>query len=619
MFWTLFIHQVKQAIRHHSWEKQVATNIFLGLLISLIVLNILALGFAMEDILNTFYTDINPVMQFTSFILHYALIDIILRLMMQEVPALGIRPYLLLPIHKGRLVHYLLSKSLWSFFPIIPLLVVFPVAVRILPRYYATVNIVFWVMGIYIFFNFISYIALYLKRKIHFNPGFITVLIVCYFIIIFLQQDGYISVSGISTFLFMLSLGNPLYNFIFLAFFAGAYGINYLYLKRHTYAEEILPKQKIREKTANYAYLKKMGIFGELLALEFRLIFRNRRIRSTVYLSIWMIALAIPFYKYYYPYLEKQPKEANYIQSEVPVAGDREHLVRIRVIPATQPPLGPVCIAGDHPQFGEWKPDLVQLQYNEDSTWTRTFVFDKGTELKFKITGSDWGNEALYEKDIIPDPFSLTVDQDTTLNIHVVAWNKDKVFNTISGAMLIYAGVFFIGMFIITYGQFLYAWEAGYFDFLLIQKIDYHKYLLVKVFLMAATCAVTFLVIAPFLFHSLNAFYSLTVAFLYNLGINLPLMLFLSLYNRTRIDITAGAFSWQGKSGQQMINVLILILAPALISGFLISHFGLITCFWIMGSIGLAGILVLPLTLHFIYIKFTRKKYIMGAAFREPN
>jgi hypothetical protein len=74
----------------------------------------------------------------------------------------------------------------------------------------------------------------------------------------------------------------------------------------------------------------------------------------------------------------------------------------------------------------------------------------------------------------------------------------------------------------------------------------------------------------------------------------------------------------QGKSGQKMINVLILILVPAIISGVLISNFGVTTCFRIIGGLGLTGILLMPFTFNLILKGFVNKKYIMGAAYREP-
>ena len=614
----LFIHQLRQAVRHRSWDKQVATNVFLGFLFTLIFLNILMLGYAIDDILKTFYPEKDPVEQFTSFILYYALVDFVLRLMLQEVPSLSIQPYLILPVKKRTLIHYLLSKTIWSFFPFIPLLVVIPFATKILSGSFPLSSIVLWTFGIYLFFNTISYIALFLKRKIHFNPGIIAILILCFIVIILLEKDGIISLSQLSTALFIIPLQHPQYNLIFILLFSLSYMINFIYLKRHVYAEEIMPKQKIRKVQQNFDYLNKMGAFGELVAMELRLIFRNRRIRSTVFLSLWMVALAWPFYKYYYPNLEKEKKSSDYKQSELLIPGDNQHNVILNVYLDISPPLNQVCVAGNHENFGNWKADLVPLQLMEDSSWTRSFVFDKGTELSFKITGADWGNEALYEEGTVPEPFSFTVDQDTTVNIQVKAWKEDKVYNIISGAMLIYASVFFIGMFIITYGQFLYAWEAGYFDFLLVRKINYGKYLWVKVFLLSATCIGAFLIITPFIIGNSLALKSLAVALFYNLGINLPLMLFLSLYNRSRIDISAGAFSMQGKSGQQVLNVFILILSPAILSAFLINYFGIENCFWILGGLGLTGILLTPFTFNSILKLFIKKKHIMGAAFRNP-
>jgi len=619
MFKELFIHQLRQAIRHRSWDKQLATNIFLGILFTLLLINIITIGYAIDDILLTLFPDKDLVLQFASYILYYIIVDIILRLMIQNVPALTIKPYLTLPIKKKNLIFYLLSKTFWSFFPIIPMLVLIPFSIKILSDVYPIANIILWNVGLFIFFNFISFLALYLKRRIAFNPGILAVLILCFILLILLEKEDLINTSEISKQIFTSSLEKPVFNIIPVLLLISMYSINFYYLKRHAYTEEILPKRIFKKSFSNYQYLGKMGIFGHLLAHELRLISRNKRIRSTVFLSIWMIFLAFPFYKYYSPGLEKRPQFANYIQDETLLPGPDKHIVTFKVITDSQPPLKQVCITGDHIQLGEWEADLVPLQLIEDSIWIRQFIFENGTELKYKITGADWGYEALYEKDKIPDAFNLTVTQDTTINISVLAWNEDKVFSIMSGAMLIYASVFFIGMFIITHGQFMFAWEAGYFDFLMVQKIDYRKFLLVKISVLSVTCLVAFLMIAPFIFTRHLAFLSLLVALLYNLGINIPLMVFLSMYNRTRIDISAGAFSMQGKSGQQMINVLILILAPAIISAVMISNFGTEACFKVLGGLGLAGIVLFPVLFNHILKKFIAKKYIMGAAFRQPG
>ncbi len=615
----IFIHQLRQAVRHRSWDKQLATNIFFGILFTLLLINIIAIGYAIDDILLTLFPDKDPVLQFTSFILYYIIVDFILRLMIQTVPALTIKPYLTLPLKKKDLIHYLLTKTFWSFFPIIPLVVIIPFSIKILMGVYPVVNIVLWNVGLFVLFNFISFLVLYLKRKIAFNPGIIAVLIICFILLILLEKDGLIKITDISKQIFSTSLGEPIYNLIPVLLLYSAYYLNFHHLRKHAYTEEILPKRVFKKRFSNYQYLGKMGIFGHLLAHELRLISRNKRIRSTVFLSLWMILLAWPFYKYYYPELEKYPKFANYIQDEELLPGPYKHIVTFKVITDSQPPLHQVCIAGDHIQLGEWGADLVPLQLHEDSTWSRQFVFDRGTELKFKITGADWGYEALYEKDKIPDAFNVTVTQDTTIIISVLTWNEDKVFSTMSGAMLIYASIFFIGMFIITHGQFMFAWEADYFDFLMVKKIDYRKFLLVKVSVLAVTCLVAFLLIAPFIFTRNLAFLSLLVALLYNLGVNIPLMVFLGLYNRTKIDVSASAFSMQGKSGQQIINVLLLILAPAIISGVLISNFGTETCFKVLGGLGLTGIVLFPVMFNQILKKFVKKKYIMGAAFRQPG
>jgi hypothetical protein len=63
----------------------------------------------------------------------------------------------------------------------------------------------------------------------------------------------------------------------------------------------------------------------------------------------------------------------------------------------------------------------------------------------------------------------------------------------------------------------------------------------------------------------------------------------------------------------------LLILAPAIISGVLISNFGTETCFKVLGGLGLTGIVLFPVMFNQILKKFIKKKYIMGAAFRQPG
>ena len=68
----------------------------------------------------------------------------------------------------------------------------------------------------------------------------------------------------------------------------------------------------------------------------------------------------------------------------------------------------------------------------------------------------------------------------------------------------------------------------------------------------------------------------------------------------------------------RLLLVTILILSPAILSGFLINYFGIENCFRILGGISLTGLLLAPVTFNSILKLFIKKKHIMGAAFRNP-
>jgi hypothetical protein len=62
----------------------------------------------------------------------------------------------------------------------------------------------------------------------------------------------------------------------------------------------------------------------------------------------------------------------------------------------------------------------------KDGSWTKTFHFDEGTILSYKITRGSWDKEALDDNGNIPQNSTLEVKGDETVTIKINKW-KDNI------------------------------------------------------------------------------------------------------------------------------------------------------------------------------------------------
>ncbi|MCB0588486.1 MAG: hypothetical protein KDD06_24555, partial [Phaeodactylibacter sp.] len=127
----LLLHGWKSQVRSPFWQRSLAINILLGLLIAYLMLNFLALGFFLDVILQDAFPGESPFTLFNGFLLYTMLAGLAFRFLMQSFPVLDIQHYLLLPIPKRSLFHYLLIKSVFNVVNVMPLLFIVPFAGKV--------------------------------------------------------------------------------------------------------------------------------------------------------------------------------------------------------------------------------------------------------------------------------------------------------------------------------------------------------------------------------------------------------------------------------------------------------------------------------------------------------
>ncbi len=88
--------------------------------------------------------------------------------------------------------------------------------------------------------------------------------------------------------------------------------------------------------------------------------------------------------------------------------------------------------------------------------------------------------------------------------------------------MYVFVGIFVTGIFLINFGQFIPAWDSGYYKLLMSQNIPYKDYLQSKYLLMASSAFLMFVLSIPYVYFGWKVLLIHFAAMIYNVGYQYP-------------------------------------------------------------------------------------------------
>ncbi len=182
----------------------------------------------------------------------------------------------------------------------------------------------------------------------------------------------------------------------------------------------------------------------------------------------------------------------------------------------------------------------------------------------------------------------------------------------------IFVGMFITGFFIISYGQFLYSWQAAHFDGLMVSKVSFTDFLKAKYLLFTAVSTAAVVLSIPYAYFGWRTVLVHFVMYIWNLGVNIHIVLFFANRNAKRIDLSKGAsFNWEGVGATQWLLSLPLMLGPYII----FAPFKLLNLadvgLAIMTVVGIAGIVTRSFWLEKLVKDFYKRKYTITEGFRN--
>ncbi len=293
----LISHQWKQSSRSKKFAESTGIKIVYWFFVGLMLLYVLAAGFFIDKILEASFPNQDLITVFNSFILYYFTADVFMRFYLQDVPILSISPYLHLPIKKRKMIHFMLSKSLLSLFNYLPLFVFIPFGLKVILPALGAGYAIIWLLGMYGLILTNNFLAIYLKRQLVGNFKVVISFIALIITSAIVDLMGWVDFSELSSLLFTGLGYSSGYLLVVGGLLLTAYLSNYLLLKKNSYLDEIdYGKKKDGFKAINTSFLQRYGNIGSLIAMELKLIFRNKRPKSIFFMSIVLLLYGFLFY-----------------------------------------------------------------------------------------------------------------------------------------------------------------------------------------------------------------------------------------------------------------------------------------------------------------------------------
>lgn len=482
----------KQFFRSSYWQKSIAINILMVFLALYFILIFLALGIGLYPILKKQFPEANPLHILNGFLFYWFLADLMLRFFMQKLPVMNIKPFLILPLKRSKILNYVLGKSVISFFNFLPLFAIIPFGTILIFEDYSTTTALTWMVLMYIFTLIINFLNFIIESKSADSElSFLPIIAISaglfalnYFEIVSLSKLLSDAINSITA--------NPVLLLIPIAILTALYYANYSILKEKLYIDASLKVKAETATTTDLAWTRRFGDIAPFLQLDLKLLWRNKRPRSSIFILVIGLLYGLIFY-----------------------------------------------------------PNPVY-------------------------------------KEMVP--------------------------------MFIFVGIFVTGIFMINFGQFIPAWDSGYYKLLMSQNIKYKEYLNSKYSLMMASAIIMFILSIPYVYFGWRILVIHFAAMVYNIGVNAYVLLYGGSFNRKKIDLTQrAAFNYQGTGVVQWVIGFPLLVVPIGLFyvpyKFLGFEAGILTLI-ILGGI---GIVFHKKIMKIITKKYLKSKYKMISAFDQSN
>lgn len=280
----------KAFTRSASFGANVAMKILIGFL--MVYFSVIFIGMGVGAFYVLRKMNLEPLSTINQFLIYYFLFDLVVRLLMQAIPVLNIKPLLILPFNKSTIVHFSLGKTALSFFNWVHALFFIPFSIVLVLEGYDTWAVIFWFLAAFAFVFINNFLNIILSNIDKLFVGFIGLILV-------LAAAQYYKVFDITAFTAPFFLGFYEIKGLFLIpvlVLLGLYLFTYKYFKNNLFLDAGLSKKEDIATTENLSWLNQFGTLGTFLKNDIKLIKRNKRSKTTIFMSIFFLFYGFIFF-----------------------------------------------------------------------------------------------------------------------------------------------------------------------------------------------------------------------------------------------------------------------------------------------------------------------------------
>ena len=288
----------RELTRSAYFSKNMAAKgvlIFLALYFSAVAL---FMGFNLSEYIEKTFPGQAQIPIFNSLIFAYAGFELILRIMVQNLPTFGFQPYLLLPVKRKRIAKYMLNKSVFHFFNILPLFLILPFTFKSALYELETPVLIVWLTSLFFVIFVNHFLAIYIKWRTNESNWYFYGFLALAGGVFAIDHFGIIGINENFGKIFDFVIQKPVSVIIFPVLVTILYTLNLKFLLSRFFLDE-LSKKKNDTMTHNFSWLNQVGEYGKMLSLEVKMIARNKRPRTTAIMSLIFIFYGLLLYKDY--------------------------------------------------------------------------------------------------------------------------------------------------------------------------------------------------------------------------------------------------------------------------------------------------------------------------------
>ena len=153
----------KEFFRASYFQKGLVIKILLVLATLYFSAIAIFMGIGMYFIFEKLIEGVDPNISVNNYLIYWFLVNIIMRYFLQQLPVMNIKPFMIIPIKRNVVIHYLLGKTAISFFNFLSLFIFLPYAIVLLNKGYEPLNVSMWLLSV----MFITYSINYMNFLIN--------------------------------------------------------------------------------------------------------------------------------------------------------------------------------------------------------------------------------------------------------------------------------------------------------------------------------------------------------------------------------------------------------------------------------------------------------------------